>query len=110
MLFNAFNESLGVHFGSFSRDLLHLSAKKNPPPQKKQKKHLVWIAGRGGQKSSIAILFVRPVLRFLSSCFVFFVFRFWQYGEWVDVVVDDYLPTRGGELMFMHSESKTEFW
>ena len=36
--------------------------------------------------------------------------RFWQYGEWVDVVIDDYLPTKYGNLMFMHSDSNNEFW
>ncbi|XP_014391444.1 PREDICTED: calpain-9 [Myotis brandtii] len=36
--------------------------------------------------------------------------RFWQHSEWLDVVVDDRLPTFRDRLIFLHSADHNEFW
>ncbi|XP_056101639.1 calpain-1 catalytic subunit-like [Rhinichthys klamathensis goyatoka] len=39
-----------------------------------------------------------------------FHFRFWRFGKWIDVVIDDQLPTIDDELLFVCSKMSNEFW
>uniref|UniRef100_A0A8C2B8H9 Si:ch211-202f3.3 n=1 Tax=Cyprinus carpio TaxID=7962 RepID=A0A8C2B8H9_CYPCA len=39
-----------------------------------------------------------------------FHFRFWRFGNWYDVVIDDKLPTIGRQLIFVKSKTFNEFW
>lgn len=39
-----------------------------------------------------------------------FYFRFWRFGEWIEIVIDDRLPTVNNELIYVKSKARNEFW
>uniref|UniRef100_T1JFC5 Calpain catalytic domain-containing protein n=1 Tax=Strigamia maritima TaxID=126957 RepID=T1JFC5_STRMM len=39
-----------------------------------------------------------------------FRFRFWHFGDWLEVAIDDRLPTHNGKLMYLQSADSNEFW
>ncbi|KAK5869177.1 hypothetical protein PBY51_010128 [Eleginops maclovinus] len=42
-----------------------------------------------------------------SGCFTF---KFWQYGQWEEVKIDDLLPTHDNNLIYLNSPERHEFW
>ncbi|XP_054482567.1 calpain-9-like [Anoplopoma fimbria] len=57
-------------------------------------------------------LFVQvvPMDQTFSDYAGIFHFRFWRFGKWVDVVIDDYLPTLNNQLLSVSTKSGNEFW
>lgn len=39
-----------------------------------------------------------------------FRFLFWRFGNWLEVLVDDLIPTRDGVPVFTYSKDRDEFW
>lgn len=53
---------------------------------------------------------VKILCHVINDFFCRFHTQFWRYGEWIDVVVDDRIPTCNNQLVFTKSFRKNEFW
>jgi len=71
-----------------------------------------WLLAATAALSESPRLFERvaPMQSFTDDYCGMFRFRFWRFGEWIEVVIDDRLPTYNGQLVFMQSAERNEFW
>ncbi|KAH8408820.1 hypothetical protein KR009_001026 [Drosophila setifemur] len=71
-----------------------------------------WLVSCLGVLCSLRNLFYRvvPADQSLAKAQGVFRFRLWWCGEWVEVLVDDCLPTINGRLAFMQPQSSHCFW
>ncbi|XP_044573397.1 calpain-C isoform X4 [Drosophila ananassae] len=71
-----------------------------------------WLVSCLGVLCSLRNLFYRvvPADQTLVKAHGVFRFRLWWCGEWVEVLVDDRLPTINGRLAFMQPQTSQCFW
>lgn len=71
-----------------------------------------WLVSCLGVLFSLKNLFYRvvPADQSIENSYGVFRFRLWWCGEWVEVLVDDRLPTINGKLAFLQPQKSNCFW
>lgn len=71
-----------------------------------------WLVSCLGVLYSLKNLFYRvvPADQNFDNSYGVFRFRLWWCGEWVEVLVDDRLPTINGKLAFLQPHKSNCYW